>query len=609
MTLLKHHVAHHARTPLCVKLTTTTALLLLCLAACGDGRGEDGEEVTTIAIDMGRAPEEMGQLQPRTRPCEENERVEAHQCIPCEPGRSRPAGDDPDGINTWCEPILCEVQERVEDYQCVPCPIEEYNDRTHRASDGDTACLRDRCSDSIGAACKRFDEAYIKAPAPRELDGFGKVVAIHGDLLAVSMPGADEGDRFQLGAVLIYERTRGDRWSYRATLAPTKRHTNMRFGASLAWGDGFLVVGASGDQVEENLIENGAVYVFAMRGDDPGSWEQVQRITAFNAGSYDNFGASIALSEGQDRLIVGAPFEDGLEDDVHDSGAAYLYARAPGEVEWRAAGYVKPEGLPVKARFGSAVAISRQRFAVSAPRAIRVMPPAEEGQPERTLNEAGVVYLYHFDGERWELRGQLVPEVHDAGDLFGASIALVNDRLLVGAPGEDSASTGFYADPRDQRVSNAGAAYLFEILPDDSTHPPIFIKSKHYTMTGMEFGHAVAMTRDMIVIGAHQDSTSASALNGTPFNEEVSIKSGAVFVYRPSAKELSGWDLIASIKAKEKTPHDLFGEAVSVDGYSIAIGAPNEDSSRAGTESREGGDGATDAGAVYIRKVGHFPSP
>lgn len=578
---------------------------LATIAACGDGTKDDTEEVVQLDIDMGGQAEEMSPPKKRTPLCEENQRVQDHQCIPCEPGRERPAGDDPDGINTWCESMLCEVNERVEDFQCVPCPIEEYNDTTFLAADGDTTCLRDACSETIGAACKRFHEAYIKAESPKPFDGFGKQVSLHGDLLAVSMPGADELNCLQCGAVFIYERTRGGKWHYRTTIASPTKQTNSQFGTSVILRDDLLLIGASKEH-DGDLQESGAVYLFSMERGDPTSWRQLQRITAFNAGTHDNFGTALALSEDRQRLVISAPFEDGLDDSSQDSGAVYLFEMSQ-ENTFKTAGYIRPNDLEPGSRQGTSLAIGNTMLAIGAPNATRTIAPTQEGQSERVFASAGFVYLYTLsDQDGWSMVDKLYPEVHDAKDYFGTSLALVNDdRLLVGAPGEDSSDTGIHADVYDQRANSAGAAYLFEIGPQGALAEPIFIKPGH-TMASMEFGYAVAMTPDMIAIGARKDSTVADSLNGTPSTTMYASESGAVFVFRPYSSSLSGWQQIAAIKAREEGAYDRFGEAVSVDGYTIAIGAPNEDSSSSGTESREGGNGALDAGAVYIRNVGHF---
>eukprot|EP01052_Picozoa_sp_SAG31_P011051 SAG31_NODE_616_length_13519_cov_2.372876_13_plen_130_part_00 len=39
---------------------------------------------------------------PPLPPCEENERVQAHSCVPCPDGKVSPGGADPQGRNTRC---------------------------------------------------------------------------------------------------------------------------------------------------------------------------------------------------------------------------------------------------------------------------------------------------------------------------------------------------------------------------------------------------------------------------------------------------------------------------------------------------------------------------
>ncbi len=72
--------------------------------------------------------------------CQENHRVDADgNCVACLGGRTRPAGDDPDGgIETKCN---CAANERVNNNQCVACPALHINKAGNNPNGADTECL------------------------------------------------------------------------------------------------------------------------------------------------------------------------------------------------------------------------------------------------------------------------------------------------------------------------------------------------------------------------------------------------------------------------------------------------------------------------------------
>ena len=89
-------------------------------------------------------------------------------------------------------------------------------------------------------------------------------------------------------------------------------------------------------------------------------------------------------------------------------------------------------------------------------------------ETDNTATDSGAVYLFTHDGDgRWNTRTYVKASNTDAGDYFGASIALSADgaTLVVGATGEDSAATGVDGDETDNNAEDSGAAYTF-VLED-----------------------------------------------------------------------------------------------------------------------------------------------
>lgn len=193
---------------------------------------------------------------------------------------------------------------------------------------------------------KWSQQAYLKAPKPREFDRFGTAVAISGDTAVVGAmaagaasakrgkKGDDRSDNENgPGAAFVFVRE-GDTWSGQASLTPPEFEGGEKFGCSVAICGDRLVVGAqmAGDRTDERRNLAGAAYVFTRKA---AIWDRGIRIMASNAERGDQFGGTVAISGG--TVAVGAAGEDGLERGVNGdqnaensgsraSGAAYVFA-------------------------------------------------------------------------------------------------------------------------------------------------------------------------------------------------------------------------------------------------------------------------------------------
>lgn len=134
--------------------------------------------------------------------------------------------------------------------------------------------------------------------------GYGRTVAISGNLLAV---GALEeqtgpGGGAKSGAVYVYTLAEDGTWEYQARMAPSDPVDNQRFGEAIVIGEETIVIGASGTAGDDGLEQVGAVYVFELVDDE---WMQQDRLVPDVAVETMQFGASLAFHD--DVLIVGAP--------------------------------------------------------------------------------------------------------------------------------------------------------------------------------------------------------------------------------------------------------------------------------------------------------------
>ena len=267
----------------------------------------------------------------------------------------------------------------------------------------------------------RDGNAWMQAfEATRLGEVFAHVVAMSNDgntVAAGAMGAADPSETLPAaGAVYLYTRA-GNEWTEAQVIRAPFPSAGARFGSGVALSaDGtWLAIGASDESggsagINRNQLSltsqrSGAVYVYRRT---QGDWQFHAYIKAAHPAAGDSFGASVALSNLGDMLVVGAPDENGgdsgLQGDPESrslsrSGAAYLFARGPnapdGDESWQQQAYLKAAAPHAIARFGTRVAIAGDGTT------ILVGHPNESGSgiginPEfiASTNGRGAVYAY-----------------------------------------------------------------------------------------------------------------------------------------------------------------------------------------------------------------------
>ncbi|WOE74591.1 FG-GAP repeat protein [Alterisphingorhabdus coralli] len=154
--------------------------------------------------------------------------------------------------------------------------------------------------------------------------------------------------------------------------------------------------------------------------------------------------------------------------------------------------------------------------------------------------------------------GQKLTALHPkANDFFGFSLALSDNRLLVGAQGSADKGLSEYATVFVRKGDNWVSEAVLSAADGGA---------------GDNFGGAVAIDADIAVIGARR-------------HDAVAEDAGAAYLF---ARRGSDWQQLAKLTAENAAAGDEFGYSVAIDGDTLAIGAPRNDSV------------ADDAGAVDI---------
>ncbi|NOY98117.1 MAG: hypothetical protein GXP40_02795, partial [Chloroflexi bacterium] len=302
--------------------------------------------------------------------------------------------------------------------------------------------------------------------------GFGRAVAVDGSLLVIGAP-QDINRGYDTGAVYIYRLVNGawtQEWKQRG------ESSGHKFGAAVDVdsSNGRIMVGAPG---------TGSVYLYTYDGSQLiNKWPLTVKLNGSG-----EFGTAVDL-DSSGVALIGAPSANG-------TGEAYLYYRA-GSGSWTLHTTLTSISQQSGERFGAAVAIKQYSG-----RAV-VGSPNYDG----TNTDQGAAWVFEESGGNWSLVARLTADgglppdeaTHEgnAGDHFGASVAIHGDYVAVGAPDYDGNS------------ANQGKVYVFyrhERACGGACDPVAWTRSHNLaSSTPAEneyFGKAVALGDKLLVAG------------------------------------------------------------------------------------------------------------
>jgi hypothetical protein len=109
-------------------------------------------------------------------------------------------------------------------------------------------------------------------------------------------------------------------------------------------------------------------------------------------------------------------------------------------------------------------------------------------------------------------------------------------------------------------------------------------------------GFSVAIDGDTVVVGAPDENSSATGVNGNQA-DNTCFRSGAAYVFVRSG---TTWTQQAYLKASNTGSIDDFGVSVAISGDTIIVGARTEDSAATGVNGNQADNSADGAGAAYV---------
>ena len=241
--------------------------------------------------------------------------------------------------------------------------------------------------------------------------------------------------------------------------------------------------------------DEGAAYIFTGGGS---AWSLAQELTetTVEGSSQDYFGYSVAISGS--TVLVGAR-NSSLKS--HYQGAAYVYTSS-GSTWTQSATLTANDGAPDDL-FGHSVAISGSTILVSAP-----------GHAVSGNSSQGAAYVFTGSGSTWTESDELTATDGAAWDLFGWSVRLSGETIIVGAPNHTV------------NGNSTGSAYVFTgsgstwIL---TSEPPALDGA-----AGDSFGSSVGLSGPTVLVGAIGHEV------GTQTEE------GAAYVFSSAVVQLQG---------------------------------------------------------------------
>ncbi len=287
-------------------------------------------------------------------------------------------------------------------------------------------------------------------------------------------------------------------------------------------------VAVSGDQAfvgEPRGTKPGTVHLYR-RG--PTGWRITGTLTAPSGSANDGFGSTI-VTDGTTLLVSRID-----QFNAADSGKGEVHVfRKNATGTWQSDGLLRAATRVMRGDFGRALAVAGDVAMIGAP---------GEG--------SGVVHRFRRGADgNWTLAGTVAAEAAEAGDRFGAALAVEGSRLAVGAPG---------------RSMRKGGVFVFGRQTDGSwKQDGVLLAARGTDNAGL--GTALALKGDRLVVGAPGAVVIAGPGGGT---------AGAAVVFERSST--GTWR-----ERQTLMPFQLasgrFGTTLAFAGSELWIGAPASD--------------------------------
>ena len=149
-------------------------------------------------------------------------------------------------------------------------------------------------------------------------------------------------------------------------------------------------------------------------------------------------------------------------------------------------------------------------------------------QSDNGAADSGAAYVFVRSGTSWSQQAYLKASNTGTNDQFGGSVAASGDTVVVGGWQEDSNAVGANGNQSDNSATDSGAAYVF-VRNGTNWAPRGYLKASN-TGAGDDFGIAVAVSGETVVVGADLEDSNATTVNGNQIDNSAS-DAGAAYLF------------------------------------------------------------------------------
>ena len=343
--------------------------------------------------------------------------------------------------------------------------------------------LASQISTNQGAA-----RVYVKVPGGWEYqqlltdptgaagDYLGRSVSVHGDTIVVGAY-RDDSPSLDSGSVCIFVRS-GTTWTLQQKISPSI--ASSEYGITSSVHGDTLAVGAPRESAGASY--NGAVHVYTRSGI---TWTLQQKIVPYVTANY-LAGSSVSLSG--DTLAIGVPGAPGAKGLINE-GRVNIYTRS-GTTWTLQQSIIVPETASSSPRFGSAVSIDGNSLAIG-----------------HNASTDTPVHVYTRSGITWTLQQSLSSSslnLTTGAALFGKSLSIQGDRLIIGANGETV--SGFL---------KCGCAFLY--TRSDGVWDAGIRLEPSFKAENLFYGASAAVYNSVLMVGAPSDTQLGSPGSGSVY--------------------------------------------------------------------------------------------
>jgi choice-of-anchor B domain-containing protein len=279
--------------------------------------------------------------------------------------------------------------------------------------------------------------------------------------------------------------------------------------------------------------------------------------------SLDAFGAAVAVTE--DEVLIGEP------QNSTEPGYVFIYRKMNGQ--WREHARLKASDGEPGDGFGAGIVIEGNRMVVGAFR-----------QPH------GNAYVFErgADGS-WQETAKLGLENPTGMTVFGISVALRGDEILVGAPATDQAGVvhlyhrgtdGTWAHSGEIRSTSAAGEGLFGTVIQVSGDDALIANSAGGIVAFRNVNGTWTETGKLLVPGRATNTfrRPLALYDGQAFVTEAAGNNGTGAVHVFTRGQDGAWTIAGTVTPPDST--QAFGASIALDRDMLWIGAPNGDRGR-----------------------------